>query len=156
RLAPVSESEPNDSAGSAQILPLGSGAGQDNDLDISGSISAGSDGDFFRINCVKGEFIGVACVARPLTPSMDPGCSVTDEVGTVILANDDGGDAESIFPNGAPWPKIGNVFDSALTFTFPANGIFHLKVQPATPASTGSYTLKIRKRSAFLRNLESP
>jgi hypothetical protein len=35
RLAPLNESEPNNSAESAQILPLGDGTGQDVDLDIS-------------------------------------------------------------------------------------------------------------------------
>ena len=38
-LLPVTEIEPNDTPGTAKVIPLGEGPGDDRDLDITGSLS---------------------------------------------------------------------------------------------------------------------
>ncbi|NUQ47112.1 MAG: hypothetical protein HUU22_13895, partial [Phycisphaerae bacterium] len=56
------ETEPNGSTGTANVLPLGTGMGEDVDVDVTGMIDPSNDLDAFRVTLKKGDIIGAATV----------------------------------------------------------------------------------------------
>jgi hypothetical protein len=153
-LAGVTETESNDTVGTAQILAFGSGNGQSVDVDVNGSLSSGTDVDFFRFVASKGDIIGIACIGQGL---MDSVVAIMDSAGTEFFENDDGVDTQSLYPVASPWPGVTpNSFDSALTFVIPSDGDYVIKVSPWSELSIGAYTLKLCNRRALLEAQESP
>jgi hypothetical protein len=139
----VGEVEPNDTTGTAQVIPLGTGGGQDRDLDISGSISIGSDVDFFRFTAAKGDVLGMAALGGGV---VNTELGITDTGGTVILSNSDHGGISGIYPANSPFPGGVSVGDSVLTWVAPADGDYLIRMSSFLGLSSGSYTLQIRSR----------
>lgn len=154
RLLGVPESEPNNTVETAQLLPLGTGPGQDVDLNVAGAISAVGDVDFYRFNAQKGDILGIAVVG---VGSMDPITTlVRGSDGSAIMLNDDFEFHTYSFPESAPWPGGDQFTDSAMTYVVPVTGQYLVKVAAFSALSTGEYQLRLRSRKPNLHQLESP
>jgi hypothetical protein len=154
RLIALNEIEPNNTMETAQPLPLGTGAGQDVDLNVAAQISTGSDVDYFSFMAQKGDVLGVAVVG---SGSMDPVLHlIRGSDGQTLIINDDFEFHTFIYPPSAPWPGGNQFTDSAMTFTAAQTGQYILKIEPHDSLSTGAYQLRIRSRKPNLRGLESP
>jgi hypothetical protein len=154
RLSAIIEAEPNNTIADAQPIPIGLAPVLDPDFDISGAISDAADVDVFRVTLGAGDILGVAVVA---SGSLDPVVGVFESDGTLVFLNDDGFGLESLYPLNAPWPLAENFLDSALTYTVPVSGDYHIAVFPYQPDDIGGYSLQMRLRRPFIQeNFLSP
>lgn len=145
------EAEPNGSTGTANVLPLGTGMGEDVDVDVTGMIDPVNDVDAFRVTLKKGDIIGAATVTSVGGPNML--LAVFDSMGSQIFSNDNHGGLNTIYPPGSPWPVAGRSTDSALTFVAPADNDFFFAVGSSSGATSGSYTLRLRLRRAQIETV---
>jgi len=142
--APGVETEPNDGAGNANPLALGSNAGQFLDLSVSGTLSAG-DTDYFSFSMGKGDVIGGAVSGG----GQDFSLAITGITGAVTLLNDD--HSADSYPAASPLPVPPGSFDPAVAFIAPAAGMYLLRVT-ATFNDTGPYTLNLALRRPFIES----
>src|SRR5262249_22482006 len=146
-LVAIVEIEPNDTVGQAQPITLGTAAGKDPDVTISGAMGSASDVDVFKATLKKGDIVGLAC---HVTGSADSMAGVFDSGGTVIFFNDDNGGLDAAYPPNSPWPVATSARDSALTFIAPQDGDFLFAVKPFDAGSIGNYQLELRARRPFI------
>ena len=148
KLATANEQEPNNSSNAAQAIPLGYGAGQEQDVDITGEITP-FDQDFFSFTAKQGETIGVAVLAVD-ADQLDSQVSIRNAAGNSLLTNNDHrlgavGIAD-LYPPESPFPAGGaNARDSVLTFAIPADGTYYVHIK-GFGASRGQYLTQIRLR----------
>lgn len=145
------ETEPNGSTGTANVLPLGTGMGEDVDVDVTGMIDPVNDVDAFRVALKKGDIIGAATVT--LAGGPDTVLAVFDAMGSQIFSNNNHGGLNTIYPPGSPWPVAARTTDSALTFIAPADDDFFFAVSSSSGATSGSYTLRLRLRRAQIETV---
>ncbi len=139
----VGEIEPNDTPAEAQLLPLGTGAGLDRDVQVNGNISSNLDIDYFRFAAAKGDIVGMAAIGGN---NPDTVLTISDLADALIIENDDHGGLASIYPAGSPFFGGNTGLDSALTWIVPEDGEYLIKLRSFNSASQGSYTLWIRSR----------
>ncbi len=137
----LGEVEPNSTPATAQVIPFGSGGGQDRDLNITGFITPNTDLDYFRLTATKGDVLGLAVIAGGAPDSM---VAVTDLAGVVFTENDDHQGQAGYYPTGSPLPGGVNSLDSTMAWIVPANGDYLIRVKSFNGTSGGDYTLQIR------------
>jgi hypothetical protein len=138
----VPEVEPNDTVATATLTGLSMA---NPDVDVTGS-NFGNENDYFSFLLKQGDILGVACLGTFLSGGLDPQIKLLDDIGTIIVFNDDGA---AFYPPSSPMPGIFHFTDSAITFVAPANGLYHMLVQPFPQGgspSSGTYTLQLRLR----------
>ena len=153
RLQSIDEQEPNDTIPTAQVIPLGTGPGQDVDIDVTGVISNGNDVDLFRFTANKGDILGVAGLGQN---QMDPVLVVFNELGEGLIVNDDDGGLGISLPPTTPFPTGLRFTDSAFTWFVPEDGDYLLAVFPFDVSTIGPYTLQIRTRRPFFEAQVAP
>jgi hypothetical protein len=149
----VGEVEPNSTPGTAQVLAYGDGAGQDRDIDVTGTISTGTDVDYFRITATKGDVLGLAVLAGGAPDSM---LAVTDLAGTAYSENDDHQGQSGYYPVGSPLPGGVNSLDSVIAWIVPADGDYLIRVKSFNGTSSGDYTLQLRGPRPYLEQQNPP
>jgi hypothetical protein len=152
RLAAAAEAEPNNNAASAQVIPLGFGVGQQQDIDITGQVSS-FDKDWFRFQANGGDTIGIAVLAIDAS-SLDSLVSIRSASGNLLLQNDQHGGIASFYPPESPFPAGGISGDSALTFAIPQTGTYFIQIE-GRGAATGGYMAQVRLRQPPLRSASS-
>ncbi|MHC4976577.1 MAG: hypothetical protein ACYTF7_08220 [Planctomycetota bacterium] len=138
----VPESEPNGTLGSSDPTGLSYASP---DVDMTGS-NVGDEDDYFSIDLAQGDILGVACIGSFGSGGLDPQITLYNGSGTFIKLNDDGA---TFYPSGSPMPLISIAQDSAMTFVAPADGTYHILVEPFPQGgspSSGTYTLQLRLR----------
>ena len=152
-LVGVGEVEPNSTPGAAQLIPFGDGAGQDRNIDITGTIATNSDVDYFRITATKGDVLGLAVLAGGTPDSM---VAVTDLAGGSYTENDDHQGQASYYPLGSPLPGAVHSLDSVTSWIVPSDGDYLIRVRSWNAASSGDYTLQIRGPRPYFEQLAPP
>ncbi len=142
----VTEQEPNNSPSAAESVPLGFGATDDIDVDVSGRIDA-DDVDIYEFEVPQGATLGLACLGN----SLDSVLTLLDESSNALIENDQHSGIADIYPVQSPFPAGGQPNDAALTFTFPTAGRYFVKVGPFG-TSQGDYVLQMRLRQPKLRS----
>lgn len=145
------ETEPNGSTGTANVLPLGTGMGEDIDVDVTGDISPANETDAFRVTLKKGDIIGAATITAAGGP--DTVLAVFDPMGSQIFSNNNHGGLNTIYPPGSPWPNATRSTDSAMTFIAPSDDDFFFAVASSGGATSGNYTLRMRLRRAQIETV---
>lgn len=148
RLLPITESEPNGTTATADVLPLGADAGQDIDVLVSAAISPYDEYDYFKFAAVRGDYIGLATDSQ-----FDPVAAITDAQGNILMDNDDLGGLPSLYPTTSPMPVPQNPtlnLNAALVYLVPADGDYYVRIRSYGASSGGSYTLQISKRRPYL------
>lgn len=144
RLQSASEVEPNDTLSDAQVLPLGTGPGEDPDVDIVGDVATIPDDiDVFRFTAKKGDIIGAACLGQGL---MDPLLAIYDDNIKLMIGNDDDNGVSFFTPPGSPFPVAALPTDSGFTWVVPTTGTYYIVVFPSVATTVGPYKLSIRTR----------
>ena len=148
RLTPVAEAEPNGTIPQANVIPLGSGAGQDLDLVVSGSITPSDDQDVFKVTLAKGDIIGFA-----VNSQFDSLGYIVNAGALILMDNDDVNGLPYIYPKINPMPLPLNPkldLNSALTYLVPAPGDYYIVIASYQSLSGGSYQLQIALRRPYL------
>ena len=148
RLAAAVEAEPNSTANTAQVVPLGFAGGQQQDVDIDGQITP-FDQDWYSFTANGGDTIGVAVLAIDAA-NLDSHVSIRGPNGASLLQNDQHGGIASFYPPESQFPAGGTVRDSALTFAIPQTGTYFVHVE-GHGASAGGYRAQLRLRQPPLR-----
>jgi len=139
--------ENNDTTGSAQVIDLGPGPGQDNEITITCSLSSSGDVDYFRFTAVKGDIVGAAAENIGLTA--DPFLSIRDSVDTEIVENGNGG-SYYLYPPESPLPVHTDAFDSYVSLVAPSDGTYYVRITSESGAASGTYQVTIvLRRPAF-------
>jgi len=136
------ETEPNNTTGTAQALPLGFDGGEDRDVDVSGGLAA-SDTDFYRVSLNKGDVLGLACSGTHF--NFDPIVAIFDEGESFLFGNDNHAFIDDLYPSSAPWPAGNFPFESALTFVAPTTQDYFIRIEPDNLEGLGLYTLRARR-----------
>lgn len=146
RGAPVMESEPNDSPQAAQWLSLGTLAGSEAFIDVSGSLSVGADVDHYRVALRRGDVLGAAVEQG----GFDAQAALLWGDGSPIKSSRWGAFA-MFMPAGSPLPRGVAADDTSLSFVAPETAEYVIAVS-SFDGGAGPYTLRL----AALRNeLES-
>ncbi|MEE9212289.1 MAG: LEPR-XLL domain-containing protein [Phycisphaeraceae bacterium] len=122
------ETEPNNSIGTANPVPLGFDAGEDTAVDITGNISGG-DLDFFRVELDAGDIIGANVSSGATTLSFQ------NSSGFELMGSNQ--DATFIHPTVSPLPGGGN---AALSWVVDTPDTYYVRVS----GGSGAYTLNLR------------
>ena len=124
----ILEREPNDSIGGAATLRL--------PVIVNGRILAAGDVDVFAVTGRAGEPLVAEITARRLGSPLDSTLELTDASGARLAASDDVSDKGS--------GLITHQADSRITFSFPANGIYHLRVGDLQRKGGPEYGYRLR------------
>ena len=127
-LITVGETEPNNSQGAADAIPLGFGVGQDVAVDVTGTLTSG-DQDWFNFNLNAGDILGVNRIGGGFN------LSLFTPAGAFQMGSNT--DASFIYPPASPLPGGGN---RALAFVAPTTGNYALRLL----SGTGAYTTQFR------------
>jgi len=141
-LLAVGEIEPNNSIADAQLLPLGDGPGEDNEIDVSASITAADQIDVFAVELEEGDVLGLAAVSPG---GFDSLMALGDPNAVAIKENDINNGLAGVLPPTSPLPFAVFQFDSNLTFVAPVAGTYFVQIIPFASGDTGSYTLQVRR-----------
>jgi hypothetical protein len=147
----ATETEPNNSSAAAQSLPLGLGPGLDIDVDLTGEITS-FDLDFFSVQARRGQILGVAVLAIDAN-ELDSNVSVVAADGATLVLNQDHQIGSSkiadLYPPESPLPAGGLRRDAILSFVFPADGTYFVRIAGAG-AGIGKYIAQFRLREPSL------
>jgi hypothetical protein len=124
----ILEREPNDSIGGAATLRL--------PVIVNGRILAAGDVDVFAVTGRAVEPLVAEITARRLGSPLDSTLELTDASGARLAASDDVSDKGS--------GLITHQADSRITFSFPANGIYHLRVGDLQRKGGPEYGYRLR------------
>lgn len=133
----------NDGPATAQPLPLGFGASEDAEVDISGQLQADDAIDVYSFDLNPGDIVGFNIVGAALTGSMlGP---TTDEIVTSSQDN-----VMGLYPGDSPLPLGGNAADA---FVATVSGTHYFQVSDFDPSITGgAYTAELRIFRPVLEN----
>ncbi|MCY3022867.1 MAG: PKD domain-containing protein [Planctomycetota bacterium] len=148
RLTPVAEVEPNNTTATATVLPLGDGAGQDNDLVVSGTITPNDDGDFYKVTLKEHDILGFA-----INSQFDSYAAVTNVSAKILMDNDDISGWAYIYPSGSPLPLPINLkldLNAAVSYIVPADGDYYIAVASYQRQSGGSYQMQVARRRPYM------
>ena len=150
-LSTFTESEPNDSSGTADLVTIATGdvltAVASDWLNVSGNISSTSDLDFFQftVSTRSGVFFDIDSRETGLSTVLDSKVTVFDASQTVMGSNDDGYDFDTGFP--APFFTAGaSSADSSLYLDL-TPGTYTVQVNPSS--GSGSYVLRMLADSNY-------
>lgn len=151
-LSTFSESEPNDSLTTADVVTIATGdvltAAANDWLNISGSISSPADSDFYQFTLTtrSGVFFDIDSRETGLSTTLDSVLTVFDATLASIGTNDDGYDFDTGYP--APFFTAGSsgANDSALYLDLAA-GTY--RVEASAFAGNGSYVLRMLADSNY-------
>lgn len=151
-LSTFTESEPNDTAGSADLVAIATGdvltAAANDWLNISGSISNTADLDFFQftVSARSGVFFDIDSRETGLSTLLDSKVTVFDSTQTAIGSNDDGYDFDTGYP--APFFTAGSsgAVDSSLYLDL-TPGTYTVRVNPSS--GSGNYVLRMLADSNY-------
>lgn len=127
-LTSTTETEPNNTQGSANFLALGFDSGEDDSFDVSGSLTSG-DVDFFTFDLEPGDILGVNRIGAGTS------VRVNDPSGTLLVNT--ATDASFIYPVSSPLPGGGG---RALAWVTDTAGTYALRIA----GGAGNYTLEVR------------
>jgi PKD repeat protein len=158
RVVTVAEIEPNDEVFEAQFLSISAAIGSELDVTVDGSISPGSDVDFYRFFANEGDIIGLVVTTNrapdDVNPDvgLDPLAAICDLTGDPYLENDNDFGYSQILPPESPFPRVETPlnpmyrWDSSLTFVIPATGDYLIRVRSFAASRRGDYQLKVVAR----------
>ncbi|MBC8352007.1 MAG: tandem-95 repeat protein [Planctomycetes bacterium] len=142
----VGESEPNDGLTTADLVPLGTGMGENANVDVSATLNTAADVDVFRLELDGGDVFHVNLFGAAQT------ITVFDANGTEMLTSNI--DVNSVVPTidtgEIRIPKGGN---ASLGVVIPTTGTYFLQVANADIAITGgAYTAELRVQRPALES----
>ena len=131
----ISESETNDGFTTADVVPLGTGMGENANVDVLGTQNAFVDNDFFRAELDGGDVLHINVFGAATT------VSVFDTNGKEMLTSNM--DVNSnFFPSGdVRTPKGGN---ASLGVVIPRDGTYYIQVSSSDLTPGGAYTAELR------------
>jgi len=138
------EKEENNTPDKAQLLPLGFGADEDQDVDINGKVEEGFDVDFYKIRATAGDILGIACLVSNTRLGLDPSIEIQSN-GKLLISNDNHEGFGDLYPATSPLPVCGDRRDAIIPLTVPTTGEYLIKIR-SYGASTGEYRLQLRLR----------
>jgi hypothetical protein len=142
RLVNMTETEVNDMM--PQLIPLD----PDPSVDLAGTIALETDVDLYRISLNKGDVLGVAVLGPG---GLDPVVELLDAVSfNLLVRNDD--EQTPLYPTTSPLPVPVEALDAALSFVAPTGTDYVIRVTSFNQATSGTYTLQIRKTRPFLES----
>ncbi|MBA3677766.1 MAG: M10 family metallopeptidase C-terminal domain-containing protein [Sphingosinicella sp.] len=147
----VTDIEPNDSVGAAQVLdrgrftPVSDSTVPDGTLPtarIQGSITTNTDADFFTVTLQAGELLILDVDG---TTTLDSFLRVFGPDGLLVAMNDDQGSFDA---GSSPHSGISHNLDSLVRFRAPTSGSYTFSIQSfadatSGPTSSGSYTINV-------------
>jgi hypothetical protein len=148
KLTIVTEQEPNDTPAQANPVPLGSGAGQDVDVQINGTIGTNDDVDFFAVNLQAGDIIGGTVLAQG---TLDATIAFFDPNGLALMANDDDAISVAKAPE-SPLPTSANAADPFFSVVVGETGTYLIAIASSGQASNGGYTANLAVRRPVLES----
>lgn len=151
RVAVLNEVEPNDLFANAQEIEIAPEPMAPLDIDLKGTVNDGEDQDLYRFTGNKGDIIGLAVLAQA---SLNPVLSIEQSNQIALITNDDWAGVQYLIPPQSPMPVGVGLYDSAMTWTVPANGEYLIRVCSYVSASRGDYTLQIRARRPSFESQE--
>ncbi len=111
-LAEVTEKEPNNDVEQAQRVEI--------NTTVNGTISAGTDVDFYAFAAKKGQRVVVSCLALSLDSRLDPDLELFDPAGKLIAANRQYQGSDSVLD--ATIPEDGDYVVRVCQFTYTQGG----------------------------------
>ena len=146
----LSEVEPNDDPGIAQLINASSDIGEEVDVDIRGNITPGADLDHFQFFALAGDVVGLVVEADVPADlgqdALDPVVEILALDGEVLTGNDDDNFASSLYPTASPMPRATRFLDPAMTYVIPNGGEYVIRVSSFASSRNGPYTLRVRLR----------
>ncbi|MBP88848.1 MAG: hypothetical protein CMJ64_19400 [Planctomycetaceae bacterium] len=143
RLAVVETLSPNDGPVSAQLLPLGFGASEDTEIDISGQLQADDPLDYYAVDLNAGDILGFNLVGAALTLSV-----LDSNNAEVVTTSID--EIMGLVPANSPLPFGGNAADAFVAGT---SGTYFVQVSNFDATITGgAYTAELRVHRPVLEN----
>ena len=140
----TNEVEPNNVRGTANLLPLGSGANQNMVVNVAGQMQNLFDEDFYAFDLKKGDILDARLVTSLV--SRVPGAILFNSSGTELLYTNGLFLPSNQFPGTANKSPLFNDGSTTLSYIIDTDGRYFFRVGDAT----GPYTLNLRVyRSTF-------
>jgi hypothetical protein len=149
-----SETENNDTSASALVrprVPVGTGGGQHQIVDVMGTLSSVSDDDFYAMDLQKGDVFGAALCGQSLPNTSGSKISLwRDGNGIPGLQSDDeligsSQDVSHIYPDASPLP--GGL--ASLSYVIDTTDVYFIKVESE---GTGPYKLQVQAHRPVLES----
>ena len=134
----IGESEPNDGLSTADVIPLGTGMGENANIDVNATLSTAADTDFFRVDLDGGDVLHVNIFGAAQT------VTVLDAIGIeMITSNVDVNSVTSPIDVGEIRVPTGG--NASLGVVIPRTGTYYVQIGNLdTDIAGGAYTAQLR------------